>query len=695
MNTHQTNYINRSTSSGYSYLGKSDDHRTSLSDVPRLTTISKTIAFRVCRIYRNPAGTRYIRMPDNSTLDKLKQEICIQLDSSMKSTDMTLTIFDEDKCAWIPIDETIADKTIADFQFPSYPIVNIEKREETSRTKLDLTLKLCRRPMNKSDFIYLELYSTITINQLKDEARKRVTTTKTNYLYLWRDENWIKLETDLNDITLAELHIIQYTIISFEPATDLVPGVCGLTNLGNTCFMNSALQCLSNIPELNEKILSFGKEMNAPIIGAYSSLIKTMWLDKCAVTTPSSLLLNIRESLPCFPRYKQHDAQEFMNYFLHLIHQELTNETTLVTQFFLPLPVEDHTKQYNILYLRSNGEQSLESFQSSATTIEELEESFIRHSKLDLFTQRIVVARIINNRIIETYRSYTSINATTKHQLVFIELPEKTVEQKYIEFRFLDRKTLVPFRPPVYIVCPLFDCRYSDISEQIKQIQDHFCAKIGTPLNAVDHIYWTNYEDRSDRIKSEVYKNDPFLFMHHIAIEMDSLWIEKYQNYYNFDRSTHKPSLTNLLADFFREEQLDGDYYCSKCLTLQKAKQKADLVLPLPHVLIIQLKRFTYEAHSDKKINTYIDFPLKDLDLTPYVIQNSETKKNISALYDLVAVSNHTGTLFGGHYTTYAKNHRNHTWYCFNDEIIREITNERDVITENAYILVYTKRFVE
>ena len=51
------------------------------------------------------------------------------------------------------------------------------------------------------------------------------------------------------------------------------------------------------------------------------------------------------------------------------------------------------------------------------------------------------------------------------------------------------------------------------------------------------------------------------------------------------------------------------------------------------------------------------------LDLRPYV----RGPDSDSALYELYAVSNHSGGLGGGHYTAYAKNFDNHKWYMFND----------------------------
>jgi ubiquitin carboxyl-terminal hydrolase 8 len=56
--------------------------------------------------------------------------------------------------------------------------------------------------------------------------------------------------------------------------------------------------------------------------------------------------------------------------------------------------------------------------------------------------------------------------------------------------------------------------------------------------------------------------------------------------------------------------------------------------------------------------------------------------------YKLYGVSNHYGTMEGGHYTAYCKNTAYSKWYKFDDHEVNEISSS-DVSSGAAYILFY------
>ncbi|KAF5401413.1 Ubiquitin carboxyl-terminal hydrolase 4, partial [Paragonimus heterotremus] len=146
--------------------------------------------------------------------------------------------------------------------------------------------------------------------------------------------------------------------------------------------------------------------------------------------------------------------------------------------------------------------------------------------------------------------------------------------------------------------------------------------------------------------------------------------------------------LTDCMVKFIQAEKLSARdlWYCRRCKGEKQATKKFDL-WSLPKVLVIQLKRFRSTLRSRDKIDCLVDFPIRGLDLTPWVVRNT----NERYIYDLIAVSNHMGYLGGGHYTAYALNEPTKRWYVFDDASTRMI-DESKVVTSAAYVLIYRRR---
>jgi len=77
--------------------------------------------------------------------------------------------------------------------------------------------------------------------------------------------------------------------------------------------------------------------------------------------------------------------------------------------------------------------------------------------------------------------------------------------------------------------------------------------------------------------------------------------------------------------------------------------------------------------------------------MRPYVITLKDKEEPV--LYDLYGVSNHFGSLNGGHYTAYVKNFSNDNWYNMNDSSCSQMSGSKsELITSAAYLLFYRLR---
>ncbi|XP_001370349.1 ubiquitin carboxyl-terminal hydrolase 2 isoform X1 [Monodelphis domestica] len=347
---------------------------------------------------------------------------------------------------------------------------------------------------------------------------------------------------------------------STSPGRDIMTskstqGLAGLRNLGNTCFMNSILQCLSNTRELRDYCLQrlYLRDLNSSshahtaLMEEFAKLIQTIWTSSANdVVSPSEFKTQIQRFAPRFVGYNQQDAQEFLRFLLDGLHNEVNRVT-----------VRPKSNPENLDHLPD-------------------------------------------------------------------EEKGRQMWRKYLE-------------------------------REDSRIGDLFVGQLKSSLTCTECGYC-----------STVF--DPFWDL--------SLPIAK--------RGYPEVTLMDCMRLFTKEDVLDGDEKptCCRCRARKRCIKKFS-IQKFPKILVLHLKRFSESRIRTSKLTTFVNFPLRDLDLREFASENTN-----HAVYNLYAVSNHSGTTMGGHYTAYCRSPVTGEWHTFNDSSVTPMSSSQ-VRSSDAYLLFY------
>ena len=170
-------------------------------------------------------------------------------------------------------------------------------------------------------------------------------------------------------------------------------------------------------------------------------------------------------------------------------------------------------------------------------------------------------------------------------------------------------------------------------------------------------------------------------------------------------------SIQDCLSKFFTLESLTENewFFCEGC-KLKQPSAKQFMILKEPEILCLHIKRFRHDKTTRSKLNSFIQFPLKGLDLSQYLVENDNVetspckKMKKTALYNLKSLILHHGSnLSSGHYTSFVNISQKavpnqisqsvqetEKWFHFNDSTVTEASVD-SVKKSSAYILFYCK----
>jgi ubiquitin carboxyl-terminal hydrolase 20/33 len=464
-------------------------------------------------------------------------------------------------------------------------------------------------------------------------------------------------------------------------------GLVGLKNIANTCYMNSAIQALSNSPPLTGYFLECGNVVQnstsrtkVGLAKSYHRLIRDMWLNKRrGYIVPDEIIRGISTIHPIFRGYQQHDTQEFLRCFMDQLHEELKEVTPpppdntsideeMNSPCSTPSPSQSEAEEYETCDSGVSEQSSL----SDEMPVRSPRKISRSPSPLRSVSTATMGSSILTNRT-GSNASLTSVHSNSQQTAKNENVSKPKAIHRSIISDIFDGKLLSSVQ-----------CLTCDrVSTREETFQD-----LSLPIPGRDYLTMLHQSQNPIGMPpiNPVSANGQTCT--DVVYQVQDSWMWWLWNWVRSFFYGPAVTLHDCMNAFFSADELKGDnmYSCEKCNKLRNGV-KFSRVLALPEMLCVHLKRFRHDLSYSSKISSPVIFPLSGLDMRQYL--HKDCKSKVST-YDLTAIICHHGTVGSGHYICYAKHAPTDKWYEFDDQTVTQVSSET-VQNCEAYVLFYQK----
>lgn len=411
-----------------------------------------------------------------------------------------------------------------------------------------------------------------------------------------------------------------------------VSGLCGLSNMGNTCYMNAVLQMLAH----NIKLLSYFirdthvKDLTNNIKGRLGDIVKKQKGLK------DDDIIEI-------------DENDFWNMYAKTITHQLHR---LVINIWKCNGELQPTTFKAVLGLKSRmfaGCSQNDSHEALNLILDQIHEETKSNVQIDHESFPIECKNMIGVRL--KYKTLIDNAKTEPEKLQYFEEFQKYKNENIKEVLYFDY---------IYYWQNYVKSNYSVITQACTglYLSNVKCSNCGNVTNTFEH--YTN-----------------------LSLPIPILQTDQQCN------------ITDCIKTFSNAEMLNGQnqYECDCCGVKSDGIKKIN-IWNVPDVFIIHLKRFSTDVGPNKnviRINknpSFITYPFEHFDMFPYMHPLHAKHTN----FNLVSVIHHYGSYGGGHYTATCKNPINSQWYNFNDSNVTHIPEQiavQNIMSRDSYILTY------